>query len=240
MAGMEQGSTERRANSDVLVLGGGMAGWATAKLLAERGWTVEVIDDPGVEPAGLGESLEFSAPPLLAALGVDPDELLAADEGFAKTNVFVEQMGAAEFEIWPPGWFRHPPLFGSHFTLHVERAAVDRRLRQGALDAGARLRCDRVIEVEQEATGSGVAITGVRLRSGPVRRARWYVDASGHRSRLLGRALDLEVRLLGDERVALHRRLAVRPGADVTRLLFSANRDRRMTWAWVLPIGSHR
>ncbi|MEL7157091.1 MAG: tryptophan 7-halogenase, partial [Actinomycetota bacterium] len=96
------------------------------------------------------------------------------------------------------------------------------------------------IEVEQEAAGSGVAVTGVRLRSGPVRRARWYVDASGHRSRLLGRALDLEVRLLGDERVALHRRLAVRPGADVTRLLFSANRDRRMTWAWVLPIGSHR
>lgn len=235
---MEQGNTPRRGGTDVLVLGGGMAGWATAKLLAERGWMVEVIDDPDVEPSGLGESLEFSAPLLLAELGVEPAALLAADDGWAKNNVFVEQMAAATFEIWPPGWFRHPPLFGSHFTLHVDRLAVDERLRQGALRAGARLRADRVIGVEREGVGANGMIGGVTLRSGLVQQARWYVDASGHRSRLLGRALDLDMRLLGDERVALHQRLAVAPQCEVTRLLFGANGDERMTWGWVLPIGT--
>ncbi|MEM8925923.1 MAG: tryptophan 7-halogenase [Actinomycetota bacterium] len=237
---MDRTSINGGGTADVLIIGGGLAGLAAATRLAEGGRSVTVIDDPVGGPNELGESLEFSAPRALRAIGIEPAELLADGVGFGKTNVFVDQAATGTFEIWPPGWFRHPPLFGSHETLHINRAGLEEELRKRADEAGVSFLADRVTEVDATDEGSSARITALALRSGGRVTAHWYLDAGGHRSRVIGRALRLPITPIGDERMAIHARFLHRPRRPITQLLFSANAERRMTWGWVLPIGPDR
>jgi flavin-dependent dehydrogenase len=73
--------------ADVLVLGAGMAGLTATVQLARAGLRVVCID-PGPFPRErVGESLDWSAPRQLAALGLDRDELVAAGLGTFKREI---------------------------------------------------------------------------------------------------------------------------------------------------------
>ncbi len=56
------------AGSDVTVIGGGLAGMAACIHLSKAGLRVLCIDAGGIENEAVGESLDWSAPGLLAEL----------------------------------------------------------------------------------------------------------------------------------------------------------------------------
>jgi len=223
---------------DVIIIGDGLAGLALAIELRKRDLAVAVIGDPAAARPTLGETLEFTGPTLLRRLGCDPLELLAAGIAAPKHNVTVMPTGAASFEIWPPGWFRRAPFFCSNYALHIDRGALDDELRRRALEAGAVLVADRVTSVSHH--GPAGVITAVRTRAGSRLQARWYVDASGHRARIIGRALNIERQRQGPERVAFYTRVEPVAQDNLTRLHFGPNGAAPLTWTWYIPIGADR
>ena len=64
------------AGSDVTVIGGGLAGMAACIHLAKAGLRVLCIDAGGIENDAVGESLDWSAPGLLADLGLTMNQLI--------------------------------------------------------------------------------------------------------------------------------------------------------------------
>jgi flavin-dependent dehydrogenase len=117
---------------DVAVVGGGPAGSATARLLAQRGCRVALIERTRFTLPRVGESLPPAVQPLLVQLGVWQDFLaLQPLPSYGTRSLW----GSAEPEIhshltsrWGCGW-------------HVDRLAFDRMLAQAAQKAGAVLRC---------------------------------------------------------------------------------------------------
>ena len=99
--------------AEVAVVGGGLAGLATAVHLARHRRRVVCAEPrPWPRPA-VGESLEFSAPQLLADLGVD----IGGDGPplFPKTSVRIAGDGEG-FTVWPPRWFGRAPIWCSMRT----------------------------------------------------------------------------------------------------------------------------
>ena len=162
--------------TDVAVVGGGLAGLATAIHLARDHRSVVCVDHRPWPRSAVGESLEFSAPQLLEDLGVDIDEVTEPRHVFPKTSVRVTG-GGDVFTIWPPRWFARPPIWCSRRALHADRAELDRRLMLVAIAAGVEMLPERV-------TGVGHVrdkITALTTNAGSRLEARWFVELSGWR-----------------------------------------------------------
>jgi len=71
---------ERLRPNDVAIIGGGLAGTAASIHLVRAGLSVLCIEADLADTAPVGESLDWSAPDLLAALGLPMQRLI--DEGF--------------------------------------------------------------------------------------------------------------------------------------------------------------
>ena len=68
--------TSVSTSSDVIVIGGGLAGKAAALQLARAGLRVICIAPPDTMRQPVGESLDWSAPDLLSALGLPMEDLV--------------------------------------------------------------------------------------------------------------------------------------------------------------------
>src|ERR1700733_15499776 len=78
------------ADCDVTVIGGGLAGKAASLQLARAGLRVICIEpEESVRPP-VGESLDWSAPELLSALGLPMDDLIGARMATWKRHVTVK------------------------------------------------------------------------------------------------------------------------------------------------------
>jgi len=169
----------RSVDADVLVVGGGPAGAATAIACAHQGHRVVLCER---EPAGRdrpGETLHPGVEPLLAQLGVA--ERLAPVVGARHTGIWIEWGGPPRFEAF--GGDASGPWSG----FQVWRADFDALLLARSAEAG--------VDVRQPC-----AVTGPPIADGPIRRmpttagpiaARVVVDATGM-TRWLGRALGVE------------------------------------------------
>ncbi len=122
--------TARPDECDVVVLGGGPAGAATAVQLARAGRSVVIIEKSHYEAARIGETLPASARRSLERLGVW-DEFLAA--GHRPSSAVLSVWGEAEihdshsiFNPYGHGW-------------HIDRQRFDTMLAGAASRAGARL-----------------------------------------------------------------------------------------------------
>ena len=73
--------------ADVVVAGGGVAGLTAAVALAQNGLRVRCIEPTPSPRSRVGESLDWSAPQLLDALGMGRDVLVAAGDGTYKRAV---------------------------------------------------------------------------------------------------------------------------------------------------------
>lgn len=222
---------------DAAVVGGGLAGLATAGHLSRRGARVVCIEPrPWPRPA-VGESLEFSAPRLLADLGVDVDVDVDCSHGpgplYPKTSVVIQGDGVT-FTVWPPTWFARPPVWCSRTAYHTDRAELDHRLARLAVEHGAAILPERVTEVDHDHD----TIRGLVTDCGRRVMATWYVDATGHSRRLLGRTLGLGLEPLGPPRVAYWARLDHPPEGHATRLYFPDARGEDLAWAWEIPLNA--
>ena len=179
----------------------------------------------------VGESLEFSAPRLLAELGVSLAKAGQRRQLFPKTSVRI--IGPdEEFTVWPPAWFALPPISCSRRTYHTDRAELDQEILRLARNAGVEVRAERVQKVEHE----GHEIESLVTELGTVIRAKWYVDASGHNARILGRSLGISFDVLGARRVARWARFREPPVGHETRLYFPEPDSPDLIWAWEIPL----
>lgn len=216
---------------DVAVVGGGLAGLATAIHLARKRRRVLCVEPrPWPRPA-VGESLEFSAPQLLDAIGIDLEAGAERRQLFPKTAVRI--VGNEEdFTVWPPGWFRRPPIWCSRLAFHVDRTELDRQLLALAVDSGVQILPERVTKVDHDHDGIIAVRTDRMTRVG----ASWFVDATGHTCRLIGRALGLGREPLGRPRAAIWSRISEPPDGHATNLYFPEPDADDLMWAWEIPL----
>jgi flavin-dependent dehydrogenase len=174
--------------SDVLVVGGGPAGAATALALRQRGLSVVVVERDRSPRERAGESLSSAARRALESLGVW-NAFLA--DGHVPAAGMRSLWGGSEAR--EAHFIRHPDGPG----WHLDRRRFDARLRSEAVAAGARV-------LEGEAPEAGTydgRLWRVRTSSGTRLDARVAVDAGGRAAPL--------ARLAGARRVVLDRLLAI-------------------------------
>jgi tryptophan 7-halogenase len=105
------------------------------------------------------------------------------NDPFEATGPVSEMMN--ENKVWlrrPDG---SPNIHPEEFTYHLENAKLVAYFEAMALERGITIIDDTAVEVLQDEHG----VTGLRLKTGGMLGADLYVDASGFRSELLGKAL---------------------------------------------------
>ncbi|MCA9598777.1 MAG: FAD-dependent oxidoreductase [Myxococcales bacterium] len=217
---------------DVVVIGGGPAGAATAAELARRGRRVRVLEREQFPRFHVGESLLPCSLPFFERLGV-VEEL---DARFVKKYgaEFVTHDGQVERRYsFAEGMVPHPAS-----AWHAERSELDDVLLRAAERAGAEI--DQGSDVRAVETSAAGARLRVR-KNGAERElaARFVVDASGQGA-LLGRLRNIRKMdpVLKNAAVFAHFEGAFRHegerGGDVTIVVDPAG------WWWMIPLAKGR
>ncbi len=162
---------------DVVIGGGGPAGAAAARVLAEAGRTVLVLD--AARPLGrrgIGESLPGGARPLLGRLGALD---VVEQAGHRPSQGVASSWGSPRLEA------AHDAVLSPHGAgWHLDRARFDDDLRALARAAGAEIRAARVVQLAPQPGGNGWRI-GTDRRE--LHEARFLVDATGRTAALARR-----------------------------------------------------
>ncbi len=190
-----------KTDFDVIVIGGGPTGSTAASLLAQKGFSVLVLEKDHFPRFHIGESLLPCDLPIFERLGLDP-----AAKGFlfkAGAEFLDERPGGGhttyEFKDALPGTPTH--------AFQVERAVFDHWLLERSAELGATVRQgERVIEAltpENGGPGDGVLVRTTATHASErgtipdgTYRARYLVDATGQDA-VMGRR-DKTTRLLED------------------------------------------
>lgn len=165
---------------DVLIVGGGPAGAASASLLSRAGLSVGLAYDPGGPLFAGGESLAPSAKPMLVELGA-----WAAFQADAHRVCYGNTSAWGSSHLADRSFIHSP--FGNGW--HLDRPRFDDCLRQVARQAGATLLPTRITKIARQQTGWLV------MPDDPAQSpltARFLIDASGRRA-LVGRALGIPI-----------------------------------------------
>ncbi|MDH5640572.1 MAG: tryptophan 7-halogenase [Nitrospira sp.] len=174
-------TTDNTVPCDVLVVGGGPAGAAISALLAEKGWSVHVLEKDRHPRFHIGESLLPHSLPMLDRLGVLPA---------------VEQIGITKYgaEIVSPYHGRSRILYfakaldGSQpYAYQVKRADFDKILIDNALAKGAHLHEGvRAKQVEFRKDSTHLIHAEDQTGQTLTYEAKFVVDASGRDTFLSG------------------------------------------------------
>jgi len=216
---------------DVTVVGGGLAGMAAAFHLAQGGLRVLCIEAEPADREAVGESLDWSAPELLAALGLPMNRLLTEEIATYKRHVILKlRSGAAENYV-PSDWLARPPFNVELRTIHVDRSRLDAALRDITLAAGVAWLCDKVVRVEraERTVTSVVTLGGIEIFS------RWFVDASGSAS-LFPRLFNLPAYEFGPRKVAMWDYFPAPEPLEGTTLNADCEGPFYLSWVWQIPI----
>ena len=217
---------------DVTVVGGGLAGMAAAFHLAKGGMRVLCIEAETEGRAAVGESLDWSAPELLADLGLPMNRLL--NEGMAtyKKHVILRLRSGAAEHYEPGEWLAKPPFNVELRTLHVDRAKLDAALRETVNAAGVTWLRDKVIRVNR----LGRTVTSVVTQGGVEISSRWFVDAAGSATSLFPRLFDLPVYEFGPRKVAMWDYIPAPEPLEGTTINADCEGPFYMSWVWQIPI----
>src|ERR1700680_2859983 len=116
--------------SDVTVIGGGLAGKAASLHLARAGFSVTCIESAEAVRQPVGESLDWSAPDLLRALGLPMEDLINAQMATWKRHVTLKSLDGCSEHYVPTPWLGGPPFHIELRTLHVDRLRLDQELQK--------------------------------------------------------------------------------------------------------------
>ena len=223
---------EPSANSDVIIIGGGLAGTAAAIQLARAGLSVIVIEPEQRTRPTVGESLDWSAPDLLKALGLPMEKLVASGMATWKRHVTLRLRDGCFEQYEPSPWLANAPMKVEVRTLHVDRGPLDRELSRLAVDHGAGMVRDKVISVEKQ----DERILSVQTAEGKKFSAAWFIDASGSGTSLLARSFNISAVQYGPAKVALWNYYPVTQGIEGTTLYIDPSPTDYLEWIWEIPI----
>lgn len=224
-----------RTDADVVVVGGGPAGATVAALLARRSHRVLLLHEGRDPPAGTTT--------LFPGLRATVNEL-----GLLTRLDATALRRCSGLEVTGPDGRTRRTRFGDRgphpFGHHVERADLDRLLRDRAAELGATVLASPVRDVLRRRTGAGRTerVVGVRHGGGSVAEttARLVIDASGAARVVAGRVQQGFVGT-GPARAVL--RVGLRdlpdPGERSVPLRVGLTGDRD-GWTWVTPRGGDR
>src|SRR5271154_3240602 len=136
---------------DVTIIGGGLSGKAASLHLARAGFKVVCIESAETVRQPVGESLDWSSPDLLKALGLPMDSLIETQIATWKRHVILRMPDGAPEDYVPLPWLGRAPFHIELRTLHVDRVRLDRELMKAVIESGVTVVQDKVARVERNA-----------------------------------------------------------------------------------------
>jgi flavin-dependent dehydrogenase len=203
--------------------------------LARAGWEVLCVGPDWSETPAVGESLDWSSPALLAALGLPMEQLIADNIATYKKHVTLKLSDGTARYYAPSEWLGRPPFNLELRTLHVDRVRLNEALTRIAMGYGVRHLHDKVVDVEIE----GKNVIAVNTAAGNRITCSRFIDASGSSASLFSRAFRLPVYEYGPKKVALWSYFKVRESAEGTTLHAQAAKPGFLEWVWEVPINSN-
>jgi glycine/D-amino acid oxidase-like deaminating enzyme len=191
-------------------MGGGLAEKAASLHLARAGLKVVRIEPAEAIRQPVGESLDWSAPHLLSALGLPMDDLIVAQMATWKRQVTLKSRDGSAAHDVPTAWLGGAPFHIELRTLHGDRLHPDQRLRKMTFEGGVTLIQNKVAGIERD----GKNISAVHAASGARFSSPWFIDASGFATSLLGREFNLPAIPFGPAKVAFWTYFAVPESTD--------------------------
>jgi menaquinone-9 beta-reductase len=218
--------------SDVVVIGGGLAGKAASLQLARAGLRVTCIEPEEAVRQAVGESLDWSAPDLLKALGLPMEDLVNTRMATWKRHVTLKSRDGCSEHYVPTPWLAGSPFHIELRTLHVDRMRLDQELLQLTIDSGVNLVRDKVVRVERNRK----KISAVQTAGGARLSSPWFIDASGFATCLLAREFNLPAIHFGPTKVALWTYFPVPESIEGTTLYMEPLSTEYLDWIWEIPI----
>jgi menaquinone-9 beta-reductase len=219
---------------DVTVIGGGLAGKAACLHLAKAGLDVVCVDPAEEDQQSVGESLDWSAPELLRALGLPMDELIHTRVATWKRHVTLTSRDGCSEHYVPTPWLAGAPFHIELRTLHVDRLRLDQELQKVTIGQGVKHFRDKAVRVER----NGERILAVHTAGGACFSSPWFIDASGFAASLLPREFKLPVIHFGPAKVALWTYFPVTESIEGTTLYVEPLAKDYLEWIWEIPIRS--
>ena len=218
--------------ADAVVIGGGLAGQAAAIHLARTGMQVLCLEPRDFFSDIVGESLDWSAPQLLAQLGLTMEKLVACGAATWKRHILVTAPDGAQQRYLPGAWLAKAPWNIETRTLHLERQHVHRLLENSLADHG-------VVMVRERAVGFAIhhrRISSVTTSAGRSIRTNWIIDASGAAASMLAHEFSIASTAYGPRKVALWAHFPAHDEIEGTTLYALSPPGEYMEWLWQIPI----
>jgi flavin-dependent dehydrogenase len=221
------------ADYDVTILGAGLCGKAAAMQLAAAGLRVVCIEPEEGIRREVGESLDWSGPELLKALGLPMEDLVRGGLATWKRHVTMKLRDGASEHYVPGAWLAEAPFRVELRTLHVDRLHLDEELLKKTVASGVTVVRDTVVKVERD----GDRVVAVHTAGGARFSSPWFIDASGFASSLLPREFGLPAFQFGPAKVAIWTYFAISELVEGTTLYMEPSRTEYLDWVWEIPIG---
>jgi flavin-dependent dehydrogenase len=180
----------------------------------------------------VGESLDWSSPDLLSAIGLPMQFLLDVGIATYKRHVILRMPDGCEQHYVPGEWLSAPPWNVNLATIHVDRRQLNQAIRRIMVHAGVTSFNARVSRVESD----GLRILALHTSEGERIESPWYVDASGSAAALFPRHFRLHYNEYGPQKVAMWSYFEVEKSVEGTTL--NADRAHRsyLEWIWQIPV----
>jgi flavin-dependent dehydrogenase len=221
---------------DVTIIGAGLAGKAAALHLAKAGLRVICIEPAGAIRQPVGESLDWSAPDLLKALGLPMEHLVNEQMATWKRHVTIKMRDGCSEHYVPSAWLAGPPFHIELRTLHVDRVRLDQELMKLAMDQGVTLVRDKVVRVERQDKDKDIKVSAVHTAGGSRISSPWFIDASGIGSSVLAREFKLPAIEFGPVKVGVWTYFPVADPVEGTTLYMDPKPSEYLDWIWEIPI----
>jgi menaquinone-9 beta-reductase len=221
-----------QCDSDVIVVGGGLAGTAACLHLARAGMKVTCLEPRTEIGQPVGESLDWSSPELLKALGLPMEQLVSTSVATWKRHVTLKMPTGEPEHYVPVPWLARQPFNVEVRTIHVDRTRLDRELMDAVMQSGVNVVREKVLRVESDRK----RVVAIHTESGQRFSAKWFVDASGLGASLFARHFQLRAIQSGPPKVAMWTYFSVNESIEGTTLYMEPRAGEYLNWIWEIPV----